>query len=72
MGVEIALINFPGIPHYEKFDFFICLANFATSIGEVFSIDKDGTPSFLSKNGIGSLELFTEDFDAKKSLNSFS
>ena len=69
MGVEIKLINFPGIPHSENCDFLMCLANFATSIGDVFKTFKGGIPYFFSRIGIGSSEFFTEDFEAKKSLN---
>ena len=68
MGVEMRLINFPGIPHSDNWDFFIFLANFATSIGDVFNKDNDETPSFWSRIGIGSSEFLTEDLDAKKSL----
>ena len=47
MGVEIKLINFPGIPHSENCDFLMCLANFATSIGDVFKTFKGGIPCFF-------------------------
>ena len=38
MGVEIRWINFPGMPQCDRWDLFIFLINFATSIGEVFNV----------------------------------
>ena len=68
MGVEMRLINFPGIPHSDSWDFFMVLVNFATSIGDVFNTDNDETFVIRSRIGIGSSGFLTEAFDAKKSL----
>ena len=64
IGVAIICINLPGIPHCENCDFLIFRINFATSIGDVFKLFNEETPSFCCKFGAGSLGLFTEDFDA--------
>ena len=69
IGVEIILINLPGIPQCERCDFFKFLINLANSNGLVFKLLRDGTPSFLSRLGAGSFEFGTVDFDAKYWLN---
>ena len=56
-GVEISPSIFPGIPQWEKFDFFIVLMSLPTSNGLVFNIDKFGTPCNGSKFGAGSYEV---------------
>ena len=48
MGVEIRLINFPGIPQQEKCDFLIFLISFPNSKGLVFN---NGIPS-IRQNGV--------------------
>ena len=64
--VLISPNNLPGIPQWEKLDFFIVLMSFATSNGLVFNIDKLGTPSNLFRYGGGSLQFGTVDLDVKK------
>ena len=68
IGDVIKLINFPGSPHWEKCEFLIFLINLATSNGDVLIQFNDGIPSLRCKFGTWSLGLFTEDFDANKSL----
>ena len=68
-GVAISLSIFPGIPQWEKLDFFIVLISFATSRGLVFNNVKLGTPIYCSKFGIGSSLLGTVDFDVKYLLS---
>ena len=68
-GVEISPSIFPGIPQWEKFDFFIVLMSLPTSNGLVFNIDKFGTPCNGSKIGTGSSLLGTFDLDVKLSFN---
>ena len=66
--VEISPSIFPGIPQWEKFDFFIVLMSLPTSNGLVFNIDKFGTPCNGSKFGTGSSLLGTFDLDVKNLL----
>ena len=55
IGVAIKDKNLPGIPQYEEFDFLISLQNFATSIGEVFRLERaDVILSFSNRLGTGS------------------
>ena len=54
MGVEIRLINFPGIPQWEKCDFLIFLISFPNSKGLVFNLFNNGIPSICSRWGAGS------------------
>ena len=63
------MVQLPGIPQWDKYDFFIFLMIFATSIGEVLSVFKGLIPSFLCKRGTGSFGLFTVAFEAKNLLN---
>ena len=63
-------MNFPGTPQWDELDFFMSRQSLATSIGDVFMLDKFLFMSCLGgKSGAGSCAFWTEDFEAKNELN---
>ena len=68
IGVEIRLINLPGIPQYDMCDFFKFLIILPNSKGLVFSEFKGETFSFCSRLGAGSSGFGTVDLDEKNVL----
>ena len=59
----------PGMPQYDKFDFFMSLHSFATSIGDVLRLERgDKIFSLTGKIGRGSLLPFTVAFAANMSF----
>ena len=65
-GVDIRLINLPGIPQCDIFDFLSPLMIFATSIGEVFMLLTSVIFSSLSNIGTLSFSPTTLAFETKK------
>ena len=68
-GVATIVINRPGKPQCDVFDFFISLQSFATSMGDVLIFVRFvNISSFCVSVGTGSSLPGTVAFEAKKSL----
>ena len=68
IGVAINERNFPDIPQWEIWDFFIFLISFPISKGLVFILAKGATFYNGSRWGAGSSGFGTVDLEAKKVL----
>ena len=66
MGVAINDKNLPGIPQWDRWDFFKwSLIILDTSIGDVFIVSTEGMLGFFGKYGTSSSGFGTVDFEAK-------